>query len=133
MTDEAVTSQGQRRYSPGEDHDLSTFMPLGSATGLGATILEGAPEAWVRLDFGGEGMTSGVFAGSAGKIEYRFPSTEYATILEGEVTLTDGNGEARTYGPGDSYFIREGEQVTWEVTGDRFVKSFFNYSESRRG
>lgn len=108
-------------------------MPLGPASGLGATVIEGAPEAWVRLDFGGDGMTCGVFACSAGKIEYPFPSTEYATILEGEVRLTDSTGEVRTYGPGDSYFIREGEVVTWEVTGDRLVKSFFSYSESRRG
>lgn len=41
-----------------------------------------------------------------------------------KVTVTDGEGKQETFGPGDSFFIAEGEASTWEVH-ETMQKSFF--------
>ena len=64
-----------------------------------------------------------------GKVEVTFPFSEHATILEGEVILTDESGQTHTYRPGDSYFIKQGQVVIWDVKGERVIKSFFNIVE----
>jgi uncharacterized cupin superfamily protein len=123
-----VTDQPrQRRYAPGEEVELSSFMALGSLANLGATVLDGEPEAWLRIDFADAGMSAGLFVASAGKVRYAFPSTEHATIIEGEATFTDRHGRSETYRPGDSYFIAQGEVMTCECDV-RVIKSFFNYT-----
>ncbi|HZI06398.1 MAG TPA: cupin domain-containing protein, partial [Archangium sp.] len=58
------------------------------------------------------------------------PFTEHATILEGEVTITDSSGQSHDYKAGDSYLIRQGQVVRWEVKGKQVVKSFFNTVEA---
>jgi uncharacterized protein len=74
-------------------------------------------------------MRAGLFMATRGKVELTFPNTEHATILEGEVTLTDESGQTETFRPGDSYFITQGAVIIWEVKGERVIKSFFNYAD----
>jgi uncharacterized cupin superfamily protein len=74
-------------------------------------------------------MSAGLFMGSPGKVRYTFPSTEHATIVEGEVTFTDEAGNSETYRPGDSYLIQQGTLMT-VASASRFVKSFFNYKQN---
>lgn len=44
-----------------------------------------------------------------------------ATILDGDpqqsgrLTVTDSDGRAVTYEPGDSFFVAQGQRVIWEV------------------
>jgi uncharacterized cupin superfamily protein len=71
-------------------------------------------------------MMGGIFEATTGTVEVTFPFTEHATILEGEVTITDADGNTHTYRPGDSYLIEQGQVVTWDVPGERVRKSFFN-------
>jgi uncharacterized protein len=116
-------------YSPAPIQDTSAFVYLGTPEGPGVKILEGTPEASIQLDFNAEGMRAGLFMATRGKVELTFPNTEHATILEGEVTLTDESGQTHTYRPGDSYFITQGQVIIWEVKGERVIKSFFNYAD----
>jgi uncharacterized cupin superfamily protein len=125
----AADQLSQRKHSPGEEVDLSSFMAIGSLENLGATVLEGTTESWVRIDFASGGLRAGQFVSSPAKIQFTFPYTEHATILEGEVTFTDEQGRSETYGPGDSYFIVQGQVMTCECDV-RVVKSFFNYTTS---
>jgi uncharacterized cupin superfamily protein len=122
----------QWKHSPGEAVDLNSFIALGPLENLGATVLGGTAEAWVRIDFDGGGLRAGQFASSPAKIQFTFPYTEHATILEGEVTFTDGQGRSETYRPGDSYFIAQGEVMTCECTV-RVVKSFLNFASAPGG
>ncbi len=47
------------------------------------------------------------------------------TILASrEITVTDGEGKQETFGPGDSFFIAQGEDSTWEIH-ETMRKSFF--------
>ena len=117
-------------YSPGPIRDTSQFVSLGPPGSLGGKVLEGTPEIFARVDFSANGMTAGLFMSTRGRIEVTFPFTEHATILEGEVTLTDQAGQQHLYKPGDSYFIKQGAVVTWDVKSERVIKSFFNIVEA---
>jgi uncharacterized cupin superfamily protein len=116
-------------YSPGPIKDLSRFVSLGAPENLGGKTLEGKAEISVQVDFKSGGMTAGLFMATRGKVEVTFPFTEHATILEGEVLLTDESGQSHTYRSGDSYLIKQGQVVIWDVKGERVIKSFFNIAE----
>ena len=118
-------------YSPrGKPVSESGFVSLGAPEALGGRVLEGNPEIFARVDYSHKGTTAGLFKATTGKIEIFFPFTEHATILEGEVTLTDETGKSHTYRPGDSYLIRQGQVILWEVKGKHVIKSFFNTVEA---
>lgn len=110
--------------------DDSELAPLGPPEALGGKVLEGTPEISARIDFRDRGMMAGIFAATTGKVEIHFPFTEHATIVEGEVTLTDQAGNSHTYRPGDSYFIQQGAVIIWDVEVPRVVKTFFNITET---
>lgn len=116
-----------RPDAPVPDADLAD---LGAAEGLGGKVREGAPRISARFDLNERNITAGIFEATPGTVEITFPFTEHATILEGEVTITDASGQAHTFRPGDSYLIRQGEVVLWEVRGERLRKSFFNSTEA---
>ncbi len=111
-------------YSPAPIRDTSAFFPL-TAEDTGAKILEGTPEASIRIDFSAGDLTAGLFMATRGKVEFTSRATEHATILEGEVTLTDESGQTRDFRPGDSYFFTQGQVIVWEVKSERMIKSFF--------
>jgi uncharacterized protein len=98
----------------------------GTPEQLGGRVLEGDVRVSMRVDFQQDGLTAGIFEVTRGKVEIVFPFTEHATVLEGQVTLTDASGQSHTYKPGDSYFIRQGERIVWDVPTPRLRKSFFN-------
>jgi len=128
---EGATPAAMIVYSPrGKPVSEAGFVSLGSPEGLGGRVLEGNPEIFARVDHSRNGTTAGLFKATRGKIEIYFPFTEHATILEGEVTITDETGQSHTYKAGDSYFIRQGQVVIWEVKGKQVIKSFFNIVEA---
>jgi uncharacterized protein len=119
-------------YSPrGQPVDEAGFFWLGPTEGLGGKVIEGEPQIYARIDYMKGPVTAGLFKATTGRIQVTFPFTEHATILEGEVTITDATGQSHTYKAGDSYFIRQGSVVLWEVKGKQVIKSFFNTVEAQ--
>jgi uncharacterized cupin superfamily protein len=119
-------------YSPrGQPVDEEGFVWLGPPEGLGGRVLEGDPKIFARLDYSRGPVAAGLFKATTGKLEVTFPFTEHATILEGEVHITDGTGQSHLYKAGDSYFIRQGQVLVWDVKGKQVIKSFFNTVESQ--
>ncbi|MFE8603626.1 cupin domain-containing protein [Archangium violaceum] len=106
------------------------FVNLGSPENLGGRVLEGNPKIYARIDYSKGPVAAGLFKATKGKIRITFPFTEHATILEGEVILTDEAGNTHKYKAGDSYFIRQGQVILWEVKGKEVIKSFFNTVEA---
>ena len=92
----------------------------------GCEVLEGSPEQSGRIDWGSvEGpMAVGIWECTPGVIRLVNPYSEFCTVTRGRVTVTDGDGNQVTFGPGDSFFIAQGEPSTWNVHED-FQKSFF--------
>lgn len=123
---EQLGGQAMIVYSPRQPVDESSLSPVGSPEEMGGEVLEGHPVLSARIDFSQQGLTAGLFKATTGKVRIHFPFTEHATILEGEVTLTDETHQTRTLKKGDSYFIRQGQTILWEVKGKHVIKSFFN-------
>jgi uncharacterized cupin superfamily protein len=115
-----------RAYPLSRPVPTQELVDLGNPAELGGKVLKGEPRIAARIDFQEGGMTAGIFEATTGTIQITFPYTEHGTVLEGAVTITDEAGEAHTYGPGDSFLIRQGQVVLWEVAGERMRKSFFN-------
>ncbi|QRN96545.1 DUF861 domain-containing protein [Archangium violaceum] len=127
---EDAAPSGMIVYSTrGKPVDDSKFVWLGPPEVLGGRVLEGNPQLFARIDHSRNGTTAGLFKATKGKIRVTFPFTEHATILEGQVTITDHTGKSHTFKEGDSYFIRQGQVVIWEVKGKQVIKSFFNIVE----
>jgi uncharacterized cupin superfamily protein len=116
-------------YKAGNPVPQSELSDLGAPANLGGTVLEGDPTISARVDHARDGVLAGVFQATRGKVLIHFPFTEHATILEGDVRLTDQWGNRRLLRPGDSYLIRQGSEILWEVRGPRVQKSFFNRTE----
>lgn len=113
-------------YPAGEKVPESELMDLGPPAGLGGTVLEGDPKISARIDYAAGNLLAGVFQATTGTVLIHFPFTEHATILSGEVQLTDASGNSAHLGEGDSYFITQGSVILWEVSGAFVQKTFFN-------
>jgi uncharacterized cupin superfamily protein len=100
----------------------------GSIADLGAEVLEGDVRASGKMLFGAptDPLSCAYFACTKGKFRMIYPYTEHALVIEGSATLTDERtGEAKTYHPGDAWFVEKGTPVLWEVHTERFVKNYF--------
>jgi uncharacterized cupin superfamily protein len=116
-------------YRAGEKVPESELADLGPPENLGATVLEGDPKISARIDYAQGGLLGGVFQATRGKARIDFPFTEHATILTGEVELTDQWGNHVRLEAGDSYFITQGSVIVWEVRGRAVQKTFFNRTQ----
>lgn len=116
-------------YRPGEKVPASELVDLGDPASLGATVLDGDPKISARIDFASGNVLAGVFQATRGKVRIHFPFTEHATILSGDVELSDEWGNHARLEPGDSYLIRQGSVILWEVRGQALQKTFFNRTD----
>ena len=116
-------------YRAGEKVPESQLVDLGAPETLGATVLEGQPKISARIDYAEGQLLAGVFHATRGKVRITFPFSEHATILNGEVELTDQWGNNARLEAGDSYFIRQGSVILWEVRAQAVQKTFFNRTE----
>lgn len=106
------------------DTELTAY---GSVANLGATVLEGDPQAQGTALVGAEGdpQVLGVFACTQGRFEVEHTFAEHATMVKGRLTLVDKrSGTRQTFEAGDSWYIEKGEQIEWIVESDEFVKHY---------
>ena len=96
---------------------IEGLAPAGQASDHGLELIEGNPAISMRVDSGSpEGpLCSGIWACDVGKFKFTYPYTELATLLEGELILTDSSGNKSHIKPGDSFFTEAGECVEWEI------------------
>ncbi|WP_082643582.1 cupin domain-containing protein [Ruegeria denitrificans] len=45
-----------------------------------------------------------------------YPVHEMMTVISGSVTLTHPDGGAETFTAGDTFFIKKGSKLIWEIT-----------------
>lgn len=90
-------------------------------------ITRGAPVTSGRVDAGGAGHTTryGIWRCTAGALDCTEQGDELFMVLSGRCRLIDhASGEIIDLAPGDSYFVRDGARVTWDVKED-LTKVFF--------
>ena len=45
-----------------------------------------------------------------------YPVNEKMTIISGAVTITNAEGRAESFGPGEVVFVAKGSKLTWHIT-----------------
>ncbi|CAN0624395.1 Cupin_3 domain-containing protein [Burkholderia multivorans] len=107
---------------------ISELDAWGSVSALGSQILsDGDVQAYGKLTHGAptDPVSAGYFGASKGKFRLVYPFNEQATIVNGEVKITDeATGETRIFKAGDSWFVTKGTSTVWEVIGDGVVKHY---------
>jgi uncharacterized cupin superfamily protein len=82
------------------------------------TVIEGDPtETGYNYFTDGTGqLTSGVWECTSCTTQTdSYPVDEFCIILSGTVVITDGNGHAETFKPGDAFVIPRGMACTWHM------------------
>ena len=102
--------------------------PFGTADEFGYRTTGETSNLSGRVDFGGVDapLMGGVFRATKGSFEAAYSYHEHICIHHGEVAITDGDGERRVFQPGNSWIIRKGEVVQWEVLSDFMIKTFIS-------
>lgn len=57
----------------------------------------------------------GIWESDIGKWEVDFIEDEFIAIISGRITLTDQDGHAETFGPGETVVVPRGFKGTWET------------------
>ncbi|VXC15456.1 conserved hypothetical protein [Burkholderia sp. 8Y] len=111
---------------------LSQLDSWGSLTGIGGEILEGGDvQAFGKMTHGAptDAVSAGYFGTPKGKFRLVYPFSEQATIVTGEVTITDeSTGESRTFKAGDTWFVSKGTATVWDVAGEQVVKHYLAFA-----
>ena len=114
------------KLRPGDDVGLLEVWALDNPAS-NYRITRGAPVTSGRVDVGGAGHTTryGIWRCTAGALECTEQGDELFMVLSGQCCLIDHDaGDVTDLAPGDSYFVRDGARVTWDVSED-LTKVFF--------
>ena len=81
-------------------------------------VLKGESKNWEQVLHQGDFVVA-VFEASPAIIDISdpFPYDEFVLVLEGQVTLTNIDGEKQTYKPGDTFLVPKGWLGTWDMPG----------------
>lgn len=60
-------------------------------------------------------MSAGVWRSKANRMEVKYSKDEFCMLLEGEVHLTDADGNTEIYRAGDAFIVPAGFKGTWEM------------------
>jgi len=79
-------------------------------------VLKGKSENWQKVLYQGDYVIA-LFAASPAiiNVDGPFPYDEFVQVLEGEVTLTNVDGESATYRQGDTFLVPKGWIGTWDM------------------
>lgn len=101
--------------------------PWGTPEDIGCETLEGPIDLAGSFHLGGpdDAVFGGTFSATRGAYRVTYGFHEHATVLLGEVALTDeDSGITRVYGPGDSWIIAAGSRIRWQIRSEKVVKSY---------
>jgi uncharacterized cupin superfamily protein len=107
-----------------------TATPLddwGTPEDIGAQTLDGAVKVAGKIVFGSldAPVSGGLYAATRGRYRVVYPFDEHATLIDGELAITDeASGETVVYGPGDAWIIAAGTAVVWDIRSDAIRKSY---------
>lgn len=123
-----MTGMAMMKYAPGDDVGALEDWPFDNPAS-DYRIVRGDPKTSGRIEVGGPGHASrfGIWRCTAGAFECTEQGDELMTILSGRCRLTDlATGAAVTLETGDSYFVRDGSRVVWDVS-ETVTKVFFGH------
>ena len=99
----------------------------GTPEDIGSTTIEGPIQVSGKLLFGtfDTAVSGGLYTATKGKYRVVYAFHEHATLLDGQLALTDETtGKTVFYGPGDSWIIAKGTPVIWDIRTASIRKSY---------
>ncbi len=120
------------KYKPGVDVGPLEDWPFDNPAS-DYLIVKGKPRTSGRIDAGGAGNKTryGIWRCTVGTFECTEQGDEMMTILSGKCRLTDhATGSVTELAAGDTFYVRDGCRVTWDVLED-LTKVFFGYKARR--
>lgn len=75
-------------------------------------------KSWRHFSDSDKGALAGIWEAPAHLHRCEFTYTEMCHVLQGSIRLTDSEGSARTFGPGDSFVVQKGFKGVWENLSD---------------
>ena len=84
-------------------------------------LVEGTLEFEVASLYAGDELRASIFASTPAKTDHRNRPLEYdefVLVLNGKLILTEQNGKAQEFTPGDVVILPKGYTGTWEMRGD---------------
>jgi len=114
------------------DITLAQLDNWGNLANLGFEILEGGDlQAFGKMTHGAptDAIHAAYFGTPKGKFRVTYPFSEQATVLAGEVLLTDeASGITTRFRTGESWFVAKGTSLLWEVVSEEgFVKHYLAF------
>ncbi|GLR09348.1 hypothetical protein COO59_03990 [Mixta theicola] len=107
---------------------LADLDAWGSLKNIGGEIFAGGDvQAYGKATFGAptDPVSAAYFGTSKGKYRLVYPFSEQATLIDGEVHITDESTGIKTvYKAGDSWFVSKGTSTLWEVVSDGYTKHY---------
>ncbi len=94
---------------------------------IGAVTVQGPIALSGKILIGGldQPLFGGLYAATRGIYRVVYGFHEHATLLEGELKITEvGSGQDVVYGPGDSWIIKKHTAVIWEIRSESILKSY---------
>lgn len=78
-------------------------------------VLAGTPRTTTRNYYDAGAFFAGIWESTPGKWAVTYTEHELVHLLQGRVVLTDRDGRAEQFGPGDMFVIPAGFEGTWET------------------
>jgi uncharacterized cupin superfamily protein len=114
-----------------QEHPSPVRMDADRMAGLGLTavpndsfidiLVDGTLDFKVASLFSGEELRASIFASTPATTDHRDRPLEYdefVLVLNGKLILTEQNGRAQEFTPGDVVILPKGYTGTWEMQGD---------------
>ena len=78
---------------------------------------EDTEETTCRFHEGEDGVNAGVWECDPCKVDIEsYPVNEMMTVISGALTITNAEGVAENFGPGEVVFVSKGSAMTWHIT-----------------
>lgn len=109
------------------DMDRIALDDWGTPEDIGATTVAGPIAVAGKITFGSleTPVSGGLYSATHGQYRVTYPFHEHATLLDGQLALTDeDSGVTTIYGPGDSWIIAKGTTVLWDIRSASIRKSY---------
>jgi len=111
---------------------LNELDSWGSITDLGSEVIEGDVKAFGKMTHGAptDPISAAYFGTTKGKFRMTYPFSEQATVLSGELLLTDeSTGITTRFKTGDSWFVAKGTPILWDIVSETgFVKHYLAFA-----
>jgi uncharacterized cupin superfamily protein len=117
------------------DMDRVPLDDWGTPEDIGAQSLGPAPRVAGKILFGtlDSPVSGGLYAATRGRYRVTYPFDEHATLLDGQLALTDeASGRTVVYGPGDSWIIAAGSTIVWDIRSEGVRKSYLAVSSGAK-